>query len=126
MADFFDFDEFFREWQASHPDDDAPQPLPKSIRVGGVEYPLPATLPALTVLQAMRATRTTRDVLESGVSLFGQDTLERWGRAGRTVEEIVSIVSTAESLIRGVPGERLMEIARGEDGDESGEKKAST
>lgn len=117
MSDTFDFDEFWREYQAHHPSDDAPDPAPKTIHVGGEAYPLPATLPALSVLRMMRGGRTPFEILESGRALFGQATLEAWAADGMTMEAIIHAINVAEQLIRGTPGEALMRVAQGDDED---------
>lgn len=115
-SEVFDFNDFWREWKELYPDDEGPEVEPKKIRVQGKDYVLPTTLPALTVLRMMREERRTfTQILNSGALIFGSEVLEEWAANGMTVPEIVSVITTSEHLIRGIPGDKLMEIYFGDE-----------
>jgi hypothetical protein len=109
----FDFEEFWREWQANDPDSSTTESSPKRITIDGREYALPDTLPAIVVLRRMRqGRRSLEQIFEAGDALYGEGIVEEWARAGMDVEKIVAAISAAEALVSGTPPEELYQRAR--------------
>jgi hypothetical protein len=125
MANTLDFDRYWAERQAQQGAEGGASPL--SMTVLGKDYPLPPTLPAALALAYFRpvpegqerASRSTREIIAAGESIFGRAALDEWALAGWQMDRVLVVVLTAERLILGETPDDLME---GLAGDAEGKK----
>jgi len=110
---FIDFDRF---WQETQPKEDE---LPR-VRVFGEDIVLPASLPAVIVLQYIRAGADADErvgaetMVKIAESLFGADRLQRWLDNGLTQQQLIDLVTETVRLYRDVDDD---EAAADEEGN---------